>query len=165
MPKCMAFRYGSRTVNICGAVNTQYTGHVACRGLLSLSDATPSWLRGIGRRPSPPASGQHGLTKTYDTGVIRSPVRSLPPSLREEWLYRYGRVLIAWFILPAEKCHYPKLIKQITYNTQLLFISCNCYRHKDYSLHTRNNIMYKIWECFLCLISNQWSRRIRWLKL
>jgi hypothetical protein len=79
-----AVRHGSRSVNVCGAVNTQYTGRVASRGLLSLSDGTPSWLLDIGRRPSQAASGQHELTKTYGSDVIGSPVRSLQTSLRKE---------------------------------------------------------------------------------
>jgi hypothetical protein len=82
----------------------QYTGRVACRAVPSLSDATPSWRLDIGRRPSPPASGQRELTKTHCTGVIGSPVRSVQTSLLKDRTYgKVGAVLIACSALPAEK--------------------------------------------------------------
>jgi hypothetical protein len=85
----------AHTANVRGAVNTQYRGRVACREVPSLSDATPSWRPDIGSRPSPPAPGQHELTKTYCTGVIGSPLRSVETSLRKEGTQARPNCLVA----------------------------------------------------------------------
>jgi len=72
--KCMAFRYGSRTVNACGVVNTQYTGRVACRVW-----EEGQWVKVTALR--------HG-------GALLAGVRHRQPEVSSNWLRRMTRTLL-----------------------------------------------------------------------